>query len=106
MIRGHCNYYGVTGNGKRLSQFRYQVVRNWQRWLSWRSRKRRVNWECMGEMLRRYPLPNATVMRSSYATWVNLPSEELSASTRTLKSEGVGAQQFPLLPGDCELVCG
>ena len=68
VIRGHCNYYGVMGNGKRLSQFRYQVVRTWQRWLSRRSRKSRVNWERMGEILRRYPLPNATVMRSSYAT--------------------------------------
>lgn len=68
VIRGHCNYYGVTGNGKRLSQFRYQVVRTWQKWLSRRSRKSRVNWERMGEILRRYPLPNATVMRSRYAT--------------------------------------
>ena len=66
VIRGHCNYYGATGNGKQLSQFRYQVVRTWQKWLSRRSRKSCVNWERMGEILRRCPLPNATVMRSDY----------------------------------------
>ncbi len=68
VIRGHCNYYGLTGNSKRLGQFRYQVVRLWQKWLSRRSRKSRVNWERMTEVLRRYPLPPAKVVRTIYAS--------------------------------------
>lgn len=67
-IRGHCNYYGLTGNGKRLGQFRYEVVRTWQKWLSRRSRKSRVNWERMAEVLKRYPLPPAKVVHSIYTT--------------------------------------
>ena len=34
VIRGHCTYYGLTGNGKRLSRFRDAVVRSWRYWLA------------------------------------------------------------------------
>ena len=68
VIRGHCNYYGLTGNGKRLGQFRYQVVRIWQKWLSRRSRKSRVNWDRMTEVLHRHPLPPVKVVRTIYAS--------------------------------------
>ncbi len=67
-IRGHCNYYGLTGNGKRLGQFRHEVVRTWRKWLGRRSRKSRVNWARMTEVLERYPLPAARVVHSIYAT--------------------------------------
>ena len=39
-IRGHCAYYGLTGNDKRLRWFRYQVARIWRKWLARRSRLR------------------------------------------------------------------
>ena len=67
VIRGHCNYYGVTGNSGKLSRFRNQVERVWRKWLSRRSRKGRVDWRRMGEILRRNPLPPARVVRSIYA---------------------------------------
>ena len=31
VIHGHCGYYGLTGNGKRLHLFRYEVVRAWRK---------------------------------------------------------------------------
>ena len=68
VIRGHCNYYGLTGNGKRLSQFRYETACIWRRWLSRRSRKSRINWERMQALLKQYPLPPAKVVRSIYVT--------------------------------------
>ena len=68
VIRGHCNYYGVTGNSKRLAQFHRRVVVIWRKWLSRRSRKGRVVWEQMKEILRRNPLPKVKVVRSIYAT--------------------------------------
>ena len=55
VIRGHCAYYGLTGNGKRLEWFRYQVIRIWRTWLARRSRLRRLNWDRMNELLKRYP---------------------------------------------------
>ena len=44
VLRGHCGYYGRTGNGKRLGWFRYQVIRAWRKWLSRRCRAERLNW--------------------------------------------------------------
>ena len=67
-IRGHCNDYGLTGNGKRLGQFRYEVMRTWQKRLSRRSRQSRVNWERVADVLRRQPLPPAGVVHSIYTT--------------------------------------
>ena len=68
VIRGHCNYCGLTGNGKRLSQYRCEVACIWRRWLSRRSRKSRINRERMQALLKQYPLPPAKVVRSIYAT--------------------------------------
>ena len=63
-IRGHCAYYGLTGNGKRLEWFRYQVARIWRKWLARRSRRRCLNWDRMNETLKRYPLPSVKFVRS------------------------------------------
>ncbi len=71
VIRGHCAYYGLAGNGKRLEWFRYQVARTWRKWLARRSRMRRMNWDRMNETLKRYPLPSVKVVRS----WQNSLSE-------------------------------
>ena len=68
VIRGHCNYYGLTGNGKRLAWFRNQVIRTWRKWLSRRRRAGHLTWDRMNELLRRHPLPPAKVTRSIYAT--------------------------------------
>ena len=62
-IRGHCAYYGLTGNSKRLRWFRYQVIRIWRKWLERRNRLRRLNWDRMTELLERYPLPPARITR-------------------------------------------
>ena len=68
VIRGHCNYYGQTGNGRRLTRFRSEVVGIWRKWLSRRSRTSRVSWKRMKEILREHPLPSARVVHSIYAT--------------------------------------
>ncbi len=63
MIRGHCAYYGLGGNGKRLEWFRYQVIRIWRKWLTRRNRLRRLNWDRMNTLLKRYPLPSVRIVR-------------------------------------------
>ena len=67
VIRGHCAYYGLTGNGKRLSRFRDAVVRSWRRWLGRRHRNGRISWDRFKAILARYPLPTAKVTRSIHA---------------------------------------
>ena len=60
-LRGYGNYYGLRGNSVRLSSFHCQVVRIWRKWLSRRSRKSRLTWDRMQELLRRHPLPRPRV---------------------------------------------
>ena len=71
-IRGHCAYYGRTGNGKRLEWLRFQVARIWRKWLARRSRLRRMNWDRMNELLKRYPLPSVTYPRA-WRTFLSEP---------------------------------
>jgi RNA-directed DNA polymerase len=63
-LRGHCAYYGITGNGQRLWAFRNEVIRIWQTWLSRRS-QRGMRWDDF-RRLTRYSLPPALVVHSVY----------------------------------------
>ena len=63
MIRGHCAYYGLSGNGKRLAWFRYQLIRIRRKWLARRDRIRRLNWDRINALLQRRPLPSVRIAR-------------------------------------------
>jgi len=65
-LSGHYAYYGVTGNGRALSNFRYQVIRVWRKWLSRRTRGHPIPWERFNLLLHHYPLPPARVVHSAY----------------------------------------
>jgi len=63
-LRGHCAYYGITGNSPLLSVFRMQVHRIWRYWLSRRNRQRSMTWDCFNRLLETYPLPAAVAVHS------------------------------------------
>jgi len=63
-LRGHCAYYGITGNSSSLSTFRMQVHRIWRYWLSRRNRERSMAWDCFNRLLETYPLPAAVAVHS------------------------------------------
>jgi group II intron reverse transcriptase/maturase len=65
-LRGHFQYYGITGNSHALSAFRYFVTRVWRNWLSRRNRERSWSWADHVRMLQHYPLPPATPVHSVY----------------------------------------
>jgi RNA-directed DNA polymerase len=60
-LRGHDEFYGITGNSKALSSLRHWVARIWRKWLSRRSRTSKINWAQFTLLLKRYPLPNAKI---------------------------------------------
>jgi len=62
-LRGHFNYFGITGNGDALSRFRHEVERIWGRTLA-RRNGRRFAWRRFKPLLKRYPLPLAHPPRS------------------------------------------
>jgi group II intron reverse transcriptase/maturase len=67
LFRGHCNYYGVTGNLPTLSMLHRQMVRLWHKWLNRRSRERTLYWERFRQsILARHPLPAPCLPRSIY----------------------------------------
>jgi group II intron reverse transcriptase/maturase len=57
-LRGHDNYYGITGNFAALYRFRYEVRRLWRKWLDRRSDKARMTWERFRRVEARFPLPS------------------------------------------------
>jgi len=63
-IRGHCAYYGITGNSRSLWLFRFKLLRLWRRWLSRRSQRGRLTWEAFGHLVERFPLPPASAIHS------------------------------------------
>ena len=54
-LRGHYGYFGRVGNRGRLWAFRDHVRRTWKRELDRRS-QRRLTWERMQQLLKRFPL--------------------------------------------------
>jgi group II intron reverse transcriptase/maturase len=66
-IRGHCAYYGLTGNIRMLARFHYQVSRSWRKWLNRRNRERTITWDVFTRILQRHPLTPVRVVHSAYA---------------------------------------
>ncbi len=56
-LRGHFNYFGVSGNARSLYRLREQVRAAWFKWLRRRSNRHRLTWERYGDLLRDFPLP-------------------------------------------------
>lgn len=56
MLRGHFNYFGITGNGDALSRVRSEAERIWGRMLA-RRNGRRFAWERFKPLSERFPLP-------------------------------------------------
>jgi len=70
-LKGHYGYFGVTGNFRCVARFLDGVCRIWRNWLSRRSQKARMNWAKFKLLLKRYPLPPATLPRSIYRAAAN-----------------------------------
>ena len=65
-LQGHYAYYGITGNGRALACFLYEVRRLWRKWLNRRSWHGRMTWEKFVRLAERYPLPPPRVVHSVY----------------------------------------
>jgi RNA-directed DNA polymerase len=63
-LRGHCAYYGITGNSFAISRFHYAVLRLWRKWLLRRRRAWRGTFDWFARLLQRYPLPSAIAVHS------------------------------------------
>ena len=58
VLRGYYRYFGVPRNGRALSSFRYHVTKLWFRTILRRSQRRKINWERMERIAKRWlPYP-------------------------------------------------
>jgi group II intron reverse transcriptase/maturase len=64
-LRGHCAYYGITGNASNLTTFCFHVVHIWQKWLNRRSQRRSMPWKRFLRLLVRYPVPRMAAIHSA-----------------------------------------
>jgi len=62
VLVGHSAYYGITGNIRRLQEYRYQVTRIWHKWLARRTRRGLSLWASFNAFLTRHPLPVARII--------------------------------------------
>jgi group II intron reverse transcriptase/maturase len=65
-LKGHCEYYGITGNSLALKQFRTAMALLWRKWLMRRSGGAgRKNWTWWNAFEKRYRLPPAHAVHSA-----------------------------------------
>lgn len=65
-LRGHYEYYGITGNSIAIERFAHEVKKIWRKWLDRRSQHRHMPWEHFQQLLKRYPLPVPICVHSIY----------------------------------------
>jgi RNA-directed DNA polymerase len=65
-LRGHYQYYGVSGNMPSLQRFYRLALRLALKWLNRRSQRRSFNWSGFRRYLQHYPLPPARIVHNLY----------------------------------------
>lgn len=68
-LRGHYQYYGVSGNFDALQSFYRKSRQMTFTWLNKRSQKSSFNWEQFTSFMTRYPLPQPKLYYAFYNTW-------------------------------------
>ena len=65
-LRGHFQYYGVSGNYRSIKRFEYHTKRLVLKWLNRRSQKKSFTWACYLKYIERHPLPTSAIHHDFY----------------------------------------
>ena len=65
-LRGHLNYFGVSGNYESLRLFRHQLERIIFKRLNRRSQRKTFNWGQFREYMKWFPMPKPRISYSLY----------------------------------------
>ena len=66
-LRGHYQYYGVSGNFRDIKAFYVYTIRTLLKWLNRRSQKRSMTWNGFNKYLEHYPIPEPKICHNFYA---------------------------------------
>ena len=87
-LRGHYQYFGLTGNGRALKNFFSAVRHEWHRWLNRRSQRNNMKWDRFEKLLQHYVLPKPIVVHSVYVSQRNRDPRSRMRESRTSGSAG------------------
>jgi RNA-directed DNA polymerase len=65
-LRGHYQYYGVSGNMWSLHRYYTRTIRMVYKWLNRRSQRKSYSWKSFLKYLERYPLPMPKIVHNLY----------------------------------------
>ena len=65
-LRGHYQYYGVSGNMASLRRYYATTLRLVRKWLNRRSQRGALSWKRFMEYLEHYPLPTPRIIHNLY----------------------------------------
>ncbi|WP_136078771.1 group II intron reverse transcriptase/maturase [Pontiella desulfatans] len=65
-LRGHYQYYGVSGNYRCIASYYSLTLGRVRKWLNRRSQKRSMSWAKFYDYLSHYPLPKPTIRHNFY----------------------------------------
>ena len=65
-VRGHYQYYGISGNMPSLQRYHRLALGLALKWLNRRSQRRSFNWSDFHRYLEHYPLPAARIVHNMY----------------------------------------
>lgn len=68
-MRGHFQYYGVSGNFRGIKRFKLLTNRLLFKWLNRRSQKKSYNWQQFIDYLKRHPLPEPKIHHNLYTLY-------------------------------------
>jgi hypothetical protein len=66
-LRGHIQYYGVSGNYVSISRYYLLTLRLTYKWLNRRSQKKSMNLKQFYQYIEKYPLPKPKIMFNLYS---------------------------------------
>ena len=65
-LRGHYQYYGVSGNMRSMNRFYALTIRMVFKWLNRRSQRKSFGWKSFYQYLERHPLPRPKIVHNLY----------------------------------------
>jgi len=63
-LRGHYEYYGISGNYASMRAFYKQICKLAYKWLNRRSQKKSMNWKRFINYLKQFPLPKPKIRQT------------------------------------------
>ncbi len=71
-LKGHYQYYGISGNSKMIQQFYNETLKLAYKWINRRSQRKSYNWEQFKKFVQFNPLPKPRIYHSTYTLYSKL----------------------------------